>query len=489
MKPIGTITMFYPFLDKDTIGLIDSVVNEALHHYDFVQKLVKLSENFEMTSPIAQVAVIQAWLIDEPDIWEMVQPRCEEALVMKPFSFWRFWKPGKTIKDFNTNFYPALSESLSTRSDDWLLLHLYMSAARMSTDPEQTKNVDLAVNLVEEHPELICFSSFIHQMKGYRKSRENDLEGALEEFHWAIEISREYNDVVRESVCLSMMGGLLVNHDPQKALTYFDEVYSLVKDILHLREAVGDAASSMAFVYHIFGEYDLALELHFEGQNWNPREEISAWSATNVAWLYCDLEMPEQALEWLKGRSEIFDFTWPYLHSAMARVLVQLGRLDETLKHLESAHKLTLALGEDNSMMYYLHALGLLELAKNNLDAAEDALQNALQIATERNSQKGLNDCLLALTRVEIAKVGQWTKQDVDVEFSGPWMSHLEKHARTKDYPGIRMRFALLKSEYQIVIGARDEAQLTLKDALTLSDSPGLKTLHRMIRNQLDQIV
>lgn len=484
MEPIGTITMFYPFLDKKTVELIESILDDAFHYYDFVQKLVEISKSYDMSTPIARFAVIQAWLLNETDIWEEIQPRCGEDIVMMPIGFWRFSKPGKTVEEFNANFYPALEASISARPDDWLLLYLHMIAARLSQEPEYSKNIDIAVRLVEENPELVCFSSYIHQLRGYKKYRARNLEGTLEEIERASEIARECNDLLRTSYCSLMMGGFFINDDPHKALTYLDEFYILAKDTLHLREAVGDATRNMAVAYQIFGEYDMALELLFEDQKWSPHAEISAYTAEHVAQLYCDLELPEQSLEWLKGRTETFDFNWPYLHSAMVRVLVQLDRLDETSSHLETAHKLSLAIGEDGPMMYYLHALGLLELARGNLDEAEDTLQSALQIATELNSQRGLNYCLLALTRLEVVSLSQ----SRDVGSSGPWMTQLEKHAVKKNYPGIRMQHALLKAEYQEMIGEIEAAQLALQDALTFTDSPGVKTLRKRIQERLQEL-
>jgi hypothetical protein len=76
-------------------------------------------------------------------------------------------------------------------------------------------------------------------------------------------------------------------------------------------------------------------------------------------------------------------------------------------------------------------------------------------------------------------------KSNVKPESSGPWMTRLEAHAREKNYPGIKMQHALLKAEYQEMIGEAEAAQLTLQDALTFTDSPGVKTLRTRIVKRL----
>jgi hypothetical protein len=67
-------------------------------------------------------------------------------------------------------------------------------------------------------------------------------------------------------------------------------------------------------------------------------------------------------------------------------------------------------------------------------------------------------------------------------------MNRLDSHAKKKNYHGIRMQHALLKAEYQDQIGATKSAQLTLQDALTFTDSLGVKTLRERILKKLDEL-
>jgi hypothetical protein len=80
------------------------------------------------------------------------------------------------------------------------------------------------------------------------------------------------------------------------------------------------------------------------------------------------------------------------------------------------------------------------------------------------------------------------SKSKGEIESSGQWMTRLEVHSREKNFPGIKMQHALLKAEYQTQIGETEAAQLTLQDALTFTDSPGVKTLRKRILKKIDEL-
>jgi hypothetical protein len=53
MKPIGTITCYFPFIDEDTKNVLESTMLEASDYYDFVHRLCDLVLNTD--SPIMVV--------------------------------------------------------------------------------------------------------------------------------------------------------------------------------------------------------------------------------------------------------------------------------------------------------------------------------------------------------------------------------------------------------------------------------------------------
>jgi hypothetical protein len=39
MKPMGTITKYYPFIDEETKSILNSLMEESSSYFDFVQRL------------------------------------------------------------------------------------------------------------------------------------------------------------------------------------------------------------------------------------------------------------------------------------------------------------------------------------------------------------------------------------------------------------------------------------------------------------------
>jgi hypothetical protein len=139
------------------------------------------------------------------------------------------------------------------------------------------------------------------------------------------------------------------------------------------------------------------------------------------------------------------------------------------------------------NLIEYNFVCGLLELVLGNHDEGMQSIIVALEDAERLKYQGYVNSCLIALAKAEV-RISKRTESKGDTESSGPWLTRLGRHAREKNYPGIRMQHALLKAEYQEMIGEKEAAQLTLQDALTFTDSPGVKTLRRRILKRLDEL-
>jgi hypothetical protein len=130
---------------------------------------------------------------------------------------------------------------------------------------------------------------------------------------------------------------------------------------------------------------------------------------------------------------------------------------------------------------------GLFEHAVGNLDGGFQSLVDALTEAERLKLQVYVNSILIALTKAELKNFKKLERGGT-IESSGQWMTRLGIHAQEKNYPGIRMQHTLLKAEYQEMIGESEAAQLTLQDALTFTDSPGVKTLRERISRKLEEL-
>ena len=213
--------------------------------------------------------------------------------------------------------------------------------------------------------------------------------------------------------------------------------------------------------------------------------------------MYCGIDLPEDALEWIKNFMDWEDLTPAIMESlpehhawhlllAVARILIELHRFEGVPQLLDKTHKQILETGIYGQLTVYNYVSGLFEVAIGNLNAGLQSMADALAEAEREEYQVFVNDILLSLAKTELKYFDRLGSGETDS--SGPWMTRLGIHAQERNYPGIRMQHALLQAEYQEKIGEPDAALLTLQDALTFTDSPGVKTLRQRILKKLDEL-
>jgi tetratricopeptide (TPR) repeat protein len=487
VEPIGTVTKFYPFLSDETRKIVEELVEDAMSYYEFVNTLVEAADSYPMDSEFACFALLQS--MSYPDSWQKMQARCPESVATKPFALMSWDHLDHIPKERQEEFHYSMEKAVSSEPFEWLLVRLYTYAEWESTEPMQTKYYDARQNLLTTHPKLHCFLDAVYRRNAYLQRYEGDIEAALQSYDKAIEIASEYDDVISAAGSLSLKANVIKEIDVHRALQLHDEAYLMVADRLTESDATYMFAINIGLTYEVMGEFDFALRFYQKNFELTSRllDHALFPEALIVSRTYCALDMPQQALEWLQSSSASLQFEDSILHSYTAIALTSLGQYDDAASHLVRANKLAIESGIDYNMAYYLLARGMYELAHEEFDSASDSLQEALELSTPQ-IQLVVNHALTTLTQVEIARVVGSYKSGLDAQSSGPWMSRLEEHALERNFPGIRIQHALLKADYQTKIGEHEAAMRTLRDALHISDSPGVKTLRKRINERLEGI-
>jgi tetratricopeptide (TPR) repeat protein len=494
VKPIGTITKYYPFLDKETVDVLKALVDDALNYRDFVKRLIQTSNEYDTNTPMFLIAVIQANTIGggyDDEIWDSIRPRCQESVVTKPWNYWS--NPDIRLEQHKREFQEVMRNAISSTNDDWIRFHLFLVGAwRAWLWKNYHRMMDSASSLLEERSELTCFAPRIHYIEGFAARREGNSKAASDATEKMLRIAKEHGDILSAAIALHVRAEILRNLEPYQALSLLDECYELFQELGDITNA-GIVNSSKGLVHTTLGEYDLALDFAFKDLEVTEKVLRSTGpkayeAAIIVSALYCDLDMPEQALEWIQWveSEDMQPSRYRYFVLNKARTLIQLGRLEDGGKQLENAHKQVLLVGYDPDLAMYNHILGIYELAKGDTEAALTTLAQALVEFERLNLQLSINRCLISLAKAEIESFQESLASLITT--SDSWMSRLEKHAREKDYPGIKIQHALLKAECQAMIEEKEAAILTLKDALTYSDSPGVKTLRKRINERLEEL-
>lgn len=500
MEPIGTITKFYPFLTEDIRETVESILSEAESYDDFVSKLVDTVLAQDVTNDLLQFAAIQSWISGNRDIGLRLQPLLIEHVVLKPWSI-QYVESFEVSEEFLRGFPISFTRALEALPGNWVNIHLLMlGTLHYHPRHERQRILDEAKNLLEKHPELRCFSPEIHSLQGWFLIEAN-FDEAVDHFRQAMQLAEDYNDVIRKAAAQRDFANFTKGKDTVQALSHMEESYQTFTR-LGAKSGAHTTARHMGLLHIIIGEYDLAVEFYAKAIELSePRGWVRYAISVAHSHMYCDIDLPEQALEWIKWIMDGEEISGPVLERitahyspffplAVARTLIQLGQLDGVSELLRAAHRLVLKIGREVDLLLYNFVSGLFDIATGNQDTGFQTMVDALNEAERLNIQAdvvSINSILLSLAKAELMTFSA-SEGDRNIESSGPWMTRLGIYARENNYPGIMMQHALLKAEYQNQIGETEAAILTLQDALTFTDSLGVKTLRNRIQERLQDL-
>jgi tetratricopeptide (TPR) repeat protein len=492
MKPIGTITKYYPFLDEATRKTLDSLMMEASDFNDFLIRLGNYACSREVPLPLAYMAAVWAWHGEAQDIQERIAERYGHHLVIAP---WTFSSLHPTEgRDHQARMSEALDKAIVSEPEEWILfLLLLRKNAMFGATPEGIWAFDAARNLLNNNPELECFRPEILHGEARIMDLEGDKLGAIETSLEVLEMAREEDNPYLAASLLLDLGSKVSQSDFHRAMKFVDEAYSIA-ETLGLPRLVRSTLLRMSHISHKLGEYDLALKCLFDSTSIETSPRLSGYhTPIDVSDIYADLGDGEEALNWILAYEEA-EGTGPAGLSghgcpefAMARALLLLGRTDEALTHIDRLKEIAIKSGWEPWLAGHYYIAGLYEIATGEISNGMHMIESALEISRRRDMQAYVNMCLLALVEAEIMA---YEADDIDMDpmDSGPWMKMLEEEASDKRLTGILMQHALLKAEFRLKLDQTKAAREILEEALDISDLSSVKTLRGRILNQLDNL-
>ncbi len=481
MQPIGTITNYFPFLEDDTISVLKSVMEAASNYYDFAVRLGNKVSDEDVSLEIAYMAAMHLFHAYERGLQEKLR---EKYIDSPEILVWTFPRDSPIPRD---EVLGILSRAIENNPPDWILIDLYNHIECIyCRNPSELSEVLRKIEaLLKNNPNLACFESYLPRIQTHVYELEGDSVNMILACQKALELARKVDDVYSVISRTGDLAAILRNHNASDALEYVEEYnrLSMQSGLLRKMEL---ARHWMGVIYVIRGEYDMALECQFAAAEVRQNDtEPSFARCAVISYFYSNIEDGKQELHWAKeafrvgkGKGSVF------VHGAISRALIHLGQLDDADHHLNILHKLSLESANERDQADYLYGRGFHELKSGNPQTAIDSLEQALSIYEQLNQQVDINPCLIALTKAEI----QHSSESGTEDSSGPWMVRLESHARKKDYPGIRMHAALLRAEFYVKQGRKEEAQEVLRNALSILDSPSVKTLRKRIKEMLDAL-
>lgn len=493
MKPIGTVTKYYPLVDDETRTALDSLIHESENFYDFLVQLGETVCSEEAPLSLSFLAAYWSWRGEVAETEDRIVERYKDTPIIRP---WTFPRVNNLVEaQFQPEMVKALDYAISSEPEDWILMHLHFRKMSVQAGiPEAMESYEAAKKIVDDTPKLECFRADILYREGHIRDREGDARSAMELYQDALERAREQDDPWLVGNIQLSIGKRIALTDFQKGMELVDDAYRISRN-LAIPVLVKGPLDSMASISHNLGEYDLALKSIFEAAEpiTSPKFPRGHFPL-DISMIYSDIGDGNEALNWASmydypegkgGPSGLSVHGCP--DTTFARALLLLNRTSEASKHIDSLKEKALKSGWEPWLADFYLVSGQYEIAVGEIANGMELIQHALEIYERLDRQTSTNRALIALTKAEILGY----KQDVsipDPRDSGPWMTRLEKEATEKRLTGILMQLAMLKAEFRMKLKQVDAARDTLESALAISDQPSVKTLREQILSQLKEL-
>ena len=493
MEPIGFITMYYPFVDGETRGILESLMEKSEDFQDFITRLGKRVCSEDVPLSLVFIAAVWSMRGEVKEIQEMLAKKYEGNLMIIPWTFSPFNPTDR--KALEAKMVGLLDDAIASEPDDWILLHLLLRRTTvLVATPEGIQSFDDAKNLVDENSELECFRPEIRHGEARIKDYEGDMKSTIEIYYEVLGNARKQGNEYLTATTLLDLGDKISLTDSKKALQFIEEAYRISKG-LGMPTMERSALQRMKSIAQKFGEYDLALKCLFDVlESPYAPSHVVAHLPLDISSLYSDLGEGKEALSWVmnyeekeidEGPAGLSGHGCPYLYRA--RALLLLNRTDEALENIEILKEIAFRTGWELWLAGHYYVSGLYEIAMGQMATGMTTIQSALETYERLNIQSGVNRSLIALTRAEIMSYDA-EKSNLDPRDSGPWMIRLEKESTDMNLTGILMQHAMLKAEFQTKLGQIDAARETLETALEISNQPSVKTLRKQILAKIDEL-
>ncbi len=483
--------MCHKFINSDDKDIIDGIAADSENYHDFATRLGEYVCTKEVPYELAHIAIVHAWELRETSLIDEIASRYGEEPFVKPWTY-----PIRTRSDrlsLSHHIQDAVELALLDNPSDWIKMNLLLlKAYALLHTPQGPAALDEAKALLAISPDLSCYRPYIHHIEcRLIYEQEGNLTEVIPICQEGLELALEDDNLYQAVWLYRWLGMFIMNTDPHQAAQHLEEAHKIAKNLgtpFHTAAAL----TEMGWISVILGEYDLALAFYDEARTLSASlDEVSDRHAVTLSHICSDLDDAQQALDWAEWALE-----WhmnhgsegdSWTHSALARALTLLGRLDEAAEHLDISRELAFRSGQEREIAFFYFVSGLYETISGEPASAVETLRGALEICERTKTQQYMNRVLLALVRAEIAYFKQ-EGGDQTSDSSGQWMTYLEDIACSKNLPGILIQHSLLKADFQLAQGRISDARNTLIEAIDIHNSPGVRSLQNQLLEKIKEI-
>ncbi|MFW9963884.1 MAG: hypothetical protein ACFFCX_09995 [Candidatus Sifarchaeia archaeon] len=487
MEPLGTITVYFPFIDEEAKDILETTMQAAHDYYDFVNSLIDLVLETECSDLIVYFAVHHAiQLLDVKSINKIGRKYSHLPIIMPNLFFTTAFQGYSEDLD---NVRKAADEVLATQPDGWLVLEMRFMKFESETwqypnVQHDSSNLETILKMIKKEPNFGFYEAIYYSNLAACAHIDGDSKERIQCNEKAIEITRKFDDKIRLAYNLREKANIVESQDRRLAKELLFEAGNLM-NFLGSKEGYSQVYESVSYLEAIRGEFNSAIEHYLEVVS--IRESLgleTGWISLMLSTLYNIIAEFESGLEWGRMAEE------QYMHAPKQQPravlnqvwsLIALRKISEATAILNTIRESIVKSGQETLLAWLNFITGLLELEDGDLTSAISSIEEALKIYEARE------DLLMQILFLHnLAKIEVY-KSNVTSEVF-PYLTLLEERAISEDLPGILGQTLLLKSEIALLQNDDPRLREIIQQLRPLSQEPKMAFILPSFEKLLNRI-
>ena len=493
MKPIGTITSCFPYIDGETKSILQSVMEEAKDYNDFAERLVEKALSEELPELAIYFTYFHVYILDKYDFLHQLRNKGIKSDLTIFFGLLSAARAGEKV-EWN-EYQKALFSALKSVENDWMACHLYITWRIMieafgypevSTDNE---TMNILEDKILNDDRYGYFLVALYSIKSIQLDREGNTAECISYCDKAIKEAKKYDDKEALTSLLLRKANKIKHFNIHEALSILEIAKKLADELGYI--------SAKGAYHHVLGHIAMARG-EFEKSTAYQEQYLASREKTGlpVGFLKCVMASiynqkgdGKTALELvLEGQDDFVLTEVVYSHVQETWAHILLDQLDEASESLDKARELSLKYGEETDVGF-IHVLeGMLAKRNGDLASASYSFNQAFGIFKKSNSTAYINFTLVELVDTEIELISN--KKDIpSLDNSGPWMRELQQHVAERDLPGTEAHAKLLLAKFRFKQGRVTESQSLADEVLDIAETTGMTYLKKKAEDLLPEVL
>lgn len=451
MKPIGTITGYFPFIDGETKTVLHRIMIEAEHYHDFVLKLCDIVIKNDSPVLVVFFAIRHAIMAYEYKAIDKIREKYSQHQILGPFLYYSSMYQG-TYDDVQ-KVHELADRILESNPEDWIKLE--MNLVKIEVDirnyPKsmyQTSTLEELRRLIDSNSDLGFYETELYDVLATRAHADGDSEERMRCLQKGLDNAMKFDDIALAVHLQIKIANIIMSYDRDKSKRLLQQAYDLVDSSLGIPDNFANILGYLSTLNAIRGDYDTAIKMCLDSVTLKERAGLnSANPSYYLSTYYNVIGEPESGLEW--GRMAEDQLKRSPIVMNRARLnqvwsLIQLERITEAKSLLETLQQPVIQSGVETQLAWLHFVTGILEREQGDLDLAISSIEQGLKIYEQQGTALVIE--IIFLYQLAITEVLSCNGEEV----VSPTLAVLEEKAISGDLPGILAQVLLLKADIAI---------------------------------------